>query len=506
MSLGSLPVELLESLEPFCDHRQLASLAQLNHQFHHIFNPLLYQHNAFKEDPSKSCVIWAAKHDSLSTMKLAFAHGASMKTIDTYTVEHIRTLYERHPGAKPYGGPLHISVQNNFKDLTLFLLANGARLDVPSYALCDCKGVGHDPKWYPLHFAICHAGEAMVSLLLEHGAYFSLKGVPGLRCAIQCASHSILDALLENDNFDPHHQDPDGYTALSYIVNCADSMTAREVASKLVDHGIPLDVMGVNGNTALANLVEARHLKAAIELLERGADPTISEWGDRGIGLFSEICCNPKPSDAIDEAEQEHKAREFREDRRRLVSLILANGVDPNRRMGHGAAPFSKPLFWVLMELRDVECVRILLDAGADIKSAFFENYETRCESLLRVFFELFGKRDPNALQKWKPITIGLDLYRECLCLLLERGARIDSLDGEWSALSKTCELATSDMGPVALKFLVENATCRNVELGHVELLRSQWEGNETVHDLLGELCCKLIEETQVEREILETP
>ncbi|KAJ3458854.1 hypothetical protein MRS44_012963 [Fusarium solani] len=500
MSLDSLPVELLQSLEPFCDHRQLAALAQLNHHFHEIFNPLLYQHNAFKEDPSKSCVIWAAKHDSLSTIKLAFAHGASMKAIDAYTVEHIRTLYERQPGAEPCGGPLHIAVQNNFKDLTLFLLNNGARLDVPSYALCDCRGVRHDPKWYPLHFAICHADEGMVSLLLEHGAYFSLKGVPGLRCAIQCASHSILDALLQHDNFDPYHQDPEGYTALSYIVNCTDFTTAREIASKLADRGIPLDVMGVTGSTALADLVEARHLKAAIELLERGADPTISDWGDRGIGLFSEICCNPKVSDAIDEADQEPKAREFREDRRRLVSLILANGVDPNRRLGHGAAPFSKPLFWVLMELRDVECVRILLDAGAEIKSAFFENYETRCESLLRVFFELFGKRDPNALQKWDPITIGLDPYKECLCLLLERGARIDSLDGEWSALSKTCELATSDMGPVALEFLVDNATFRNVELEHVELLRSQWKRNENVYGLLDHLCCKLIEERETSR------
>ncbi|RMJ17472.1 hypothetical protein CDV36_002873 [Fusarium kuroshium] len=494
MTLGSLPVELLQSLEPFCDHRQLAALAQLNHHFHGIFNPLLYHQNALKEDPSKSCVIWATKNGSLSTMKLAFAHGASMEAIDAYTVEHIRTIYERQPGAEPYGGPLHIAVQNNFKDLTLFLLDNGARLDVPSYALCDCKGVRHDPKWYPLHFAICHANEDMVSLLLKHGAYFSLKGVPGLRCAIQCASHSILDALLEHENFDPHHRDLEGYTALCYVVNCADSMIAREMASKLADRGIPLDVMGITGSTALADLVEVGHFKAAIELLERGADPTISDWGDRGIGLFHDICCNPKVSD---EEEQEPKVRELREDRRRLISLILANGVDPNRRMGHGAAPFSKPLFWVLMELRDVECVRILLHAGADIKSAFFENYETRCESLLRVFFELFGEPDPDALKKWDTINIGLDPYRECLCLLLERGARIDSLDGEWSALSKTCELATSSMGPVALEFLVENATCKNVELEHVELLRGQWETNETVHELLGQLHSKLLKQQE---------
>ncbi|RSL91611.1 hypothetical protein CEP51_000244 [Fusarium floridanum] len=494
MTLGSLPVELLQSLEPFCDHRQLAALAQLNHHFHDIFNPLLYHHNAFKEDPSKSCVIWAAKHGSLSTMKLAFAHGASMEAIDAYTVEHIQTLYERQPGAEPYGGPLHIAVQNNFKDLTLFLLDNGARLDVPSYALCDCKGVRHDPKWYPLHFAICHVNEDMVSLLLEHGAYFSLKGVPGLRCAIQYESHSILDSLLEHENFDPHHRDLEGYTALCYVVNCADSMIAREMASKLADRGIPLDVMGITGSTALADMVEVGHFKAAIELLERGADPTISDWGDRGIGLFHDICCNPKVSD---QEEQEPKVRELREDRRRLISLILANGVDPNRRMGHGAAPFSKPLFWVLMELRDVECVRILLDAGADIKSAFFENYETRCESLLRVFFALFGKPDPDALKKWDTITIGLDPYKECLCLLLERGARIDSLDGEWSALSKTCELATSSMGPVALEFLAENATCKNVELEHVELLRGQWETNETVHELLGQLHSKLLKQQE---------
>ncbi|KAJ4309065.1 hypothetical protein N0V84_011719 [Fusarium piperis] len=299
--------------------------------------------------------------------------------------------------------------------------------------------------------------------------------------------------MLQHDRFDPHYRDPNGYTALFYIANCDDSAVAREIASELVNRGIPLDVMGITGNTALADLIEAAHFKAAIALLERGADPTISDWGDRGIGLFNAICRNRKSSDVIDEAEQEPEATDLREDQRRLVSLLLAKGVDPNRRMGHGAAPFSKALFWVLMELRDAECIKTLLDAGADIKSAFCENHETRSESLLRVFFELFGEPDPDALKKWDPITIGLDPYKESLRLLLERGARIDSLDGEWSALSKTCELAGSDIGPGALEFLVENATCRNVELEHVEILKSQWVMSETVRKLLEQLYSKLV-------------
>lgn len=498
MPFSSLPPEILSGLEPFCDHRQLAALAQLNHRFHEVFNPLLYQYNALKEDPSKSCVIWAAKHGSLDTMKLAFAHGTDMKTIDAHAAEHIRCLNKTRPAAEPCGGPLHIAIQNNFKDLVLFLLDNGARLDVPSHALCDCGGVGWDSRWYPLHFAICHAGEDMASLLLEHGAYFSLEGVPGLCCAIQCASRPILNTLLQHGRFDPQYQDPNGYTALFYVAKCADVTAAREIASQLVDHGIPLDIIGIDCNTALAQLVQAGHVKAAIKLLERGADPTVSDLGDRGVGLFHSICLNRLSSDAMDGTEQESKAREWREDRRRLVSLLLANGVDPNGRLGHGAAPFSKPLFWILMELRDVECIKILLDAGAEIKSAFCENHETRSESLLRVFFELFGESDPNALFKWSTITIGLDPYKDSLRLLLERGARVDSLDGEWSALSKTCELAGSDMGPGALEFLVENATRRNVEPEHVELLRSQWMGSETVHKLLGQLYSKIINGDEV--------
>ncbi|KAM0420274.1 hypothetical protein ACHAPT_011935 [Fusarium lateritium] len=502
MNLASLPVELLQSLGPFCDHRQLAALSRLNRHFHDIFNPLLYRHNAFKEDPSKSCVLWAAEHGSLSTVKLAFAHGANMKTLDAYLDEEDARLAKTDVDS--YIGPLHIAVGNNFRDITLFLLDNGARLDVSAYCHCNCEGHLNDLRYYPLHFAICHGGKDVLPLLLERGAYYSLKDVSGLFCAIQSASHSAFDALLQQDSFDPHHQDPGGFTVLFYVAAYEDTTVAREMASKLADRGVPLDVLSGSGDTAVTVMIEAMNFKAGIELLEHGADPTITDWGDRGIGLF-DTCLKSTYSDAIDQVEQEDKAREMIEDRRKLVSLLLANGLDPNRRLGHGAAPFSRPLFWALMGTRDVECVRLILDSGASIKSSFIENHESQSESILRVFFELFGKPDPDALKKWDPITISLEPYKSSLRLLLERGARIDSVDDEWSALSKTCELAVSDMGPEPLEFLVENATCRNVEAEHVELLRSGWGTKKTVYKLLDRLYDKLIKECECQEVSVET-
>ncbi|KAM5353723.1 hypothetical protein ACJ41O_000373 [Fusarium nematophilum] len=499
MTLAFLPTELVQLIGQFCDHRQLAALSLLNHAFHDIFNPLLYRYNILHQDPYYACVRWAAEHGSLDTLKLAFAYGADIDITGAEKAgpQVLSPLADDDPD-RGYAAPLHLAIDSNHPDIVRWLLDHGASLDAMSWQLCwDHED---DFGWYPLHFAIRHStGEEMLSLLLERRACYSARGILGLRCAIEHASLPAVDALLRQDSFDPDHRDNEAFTALHYVADCEDPAVACQIIHRLVDCGVPLDVVGNYGGTAITRLVTETKFKPAIALLQRGADPTVSDWGDRGLGMLDR-CFDEAYSYAIDNAEDESKAAELREDRQTLVSLLISRGIDVNRRLGHGAAPYSRPLFWALTVGRDAHCVRLLLDAGASIKDAFVQHDTSpQAESILRVFFRMFSNVEPVPPKTWDPIRGSLKPYKESLRLLLERGARIDFAGGAWSALSKTCEMAGTARGTEPLGFLVENSTCRNVELEYVEVLKGDWRRDEAVYALLETFYNKLVKERESE-------
>ncbi|KAF4993654.1 hypothetical protein FGRMN_6372 [Fusarium graminum] len=501
MSLLCLPLELLSHVGSFCDSPQLASLALVNHRFYDIFNPHLYRHNAFHDEPSKASVIWAAGFGSLKTLKLAIAQGADINTTGAASEDVVwQTVVDDPRTRHMYAAPLHLAIYNDHEDILRWLLENNARLDVPSLNCCDCDRPEGDFCWYPLHFAICHSTKAStLDLLLKHGAFWAAKGLPGIACAIAELNLPAIDAILQLHTFEPKYRDEDGETAFHYVSLCEDLDNAVEITHKLIDYGVPLDVIATEG-TALNVMVRDRKFKCAIALLERGADPTAGgEEDGRGLGIIDRIFDEDYAAeiDFDESSERFARAEERRQDRRKLLELVIAGGADVNRVLGRGNPPLTRPLYWALVVSKDVECLKLLLDAGARIEDAFVY-YEGDSQGLLRAFFNAetgylsMDQADEPSEETFEP-------YKDSVKLLLEKGARIDTLDEDRSsALDEACDLGGSGKGIWEIEFLVEHATSRNVSAEYIETFMEEFRDDENeVYPLLEQLHAKLVNESQ---------
>ncbi|KAJ4327503.1 hypothetical protein N0V84_002029 [Fusarium piperis] len=483
MSFASLPTELLQEVGHYCDRQQLASLAQVNRELYAIFNPLLYRHSISNDLPSKTCVRWAVENNSLNTLKHAINQGAdingSCATRESDVLSGMSST------------PLHIATKNGFHEIVRWLLDNGANLDEPSVKLCRCNLFGSYNTglfWYPLHFAMCHSDEEMLRLFLQKGAYFSARRVPGLRCAIHNERLDIIDLLAQQPSFDPHYQDHNEQNALHYVTDVRNPSAAYQIVHKLVDYGVPMDMIG-HGITPLSKLVAGAKFKPAIALLERGADPCFDTHNHKMRAL--DWCFNAR---YIDPTEPESVTKELNEDRRKLVALLIAKGADVNRATNIMVREYRTPLYWALLGGKDAECIRILLDAGASIRNAITYLDGSRSEGLLRQLFRKVANLPPWAPRADGPSEPFFEPYRDSVRLLLENGARVDSVDGEQSALGISCQMATSEAEIWALEFLVDNSTSQNVSLEFVEALLENAE-NEAVRTLLERLRDKLVGE-----------
>ncbi|KAF4968808.1 hypothetical protein FSARC_3836 [Fusarium sarcochroum] len=502
MSLGSLPQELIAEIGTFCNSQQLASLALVNRCFYNIFSPLLYRHNALYDEPSQSCVLWAAKNGSLKTLKLALAEGANINTIGAEIDGSVWHMANHDPRSwNSYAAPLHHAIVQQHEDIVKYLLENGAELEVPSEKLCGCDSpeLYGSPVtiWYPFHHAICDSNASILSLLLKHGAFRSAEDLPGIACAMK-VSLSTVEAILQHDSVYPHYRDATGCTALHMVVNCDDHDLGAQIVHKLVDHGVPVNVQST-GSTAVNLLIGQLLFKPAIALLERGADASVDRG--RGLGIIDRLF-HEQYQWYIEQAQIERpsEANEMKQDRRRLLELVIARGADVNRLLGQGNPPLSRPLYWALIVSRDVECVRMMLDAGARIEDAFVDT-ESRSEGLLRGFFNVgTGYIGYGSMGAPDEVIISLfEKYEGSVKLLLEKGARIDAPDGERSALYHTCERLASPKGSWELEFLVEHATSRNVSAEYVEASMRSWTTHKRVYALLNQLHEKLIEENDGE-------
>lgn len=324
----------------------------------------------------------------------------------------------------------------------------------------------------------------MLQLFLQKGAYFSADKIPGLRCAIQDERLDIIDLLVQQPGFDPRYQDPYEQNALHYVCNVHDPSAAYQIVHRLVDLGVPMNVM-VGGDTPLSLLVRRAMYKPAITLLERGADAYFDGHNQRMHVLdlcFDDIFMHLFKTESV--------VRELREDRRKLVAMFIAKGADVNS-VTTIEDKYLSPLYRALVWGKDVEFIRILLDAGASIRNAVTYTDGSKTEGLLRELFRQVAGFFPRAIGVGGPSEAFFEPYKDSVRLLLENGARIDSVDGEESALGICCQMATPKTGIWALEFLVDNSTRLNFKLEFVESLLKNTE-DEKVRELLELLRDKL--------------
>ncbi|KAF5597198.1 hypothetical protein FPANT_4144 [Fusarium pseudoanthophilum] len=533
MSFHSMPVELTEHLALYCQPQDLSRLSRVNHAFHAIFNPVLYKRNAaatglppcypwtHEHDPAhcwtcpadkafRSCLHWAVFHDSLSTIKLGVAYGSDVNKIND-VADFIP--YEEDPDSIPICGPikraqlatpLHLAIFLKRFEIVRWLLDNGASTDLWPDTLCNCRKYGRVVNrydWLPLHYAVRHSTHEILQLLLERDVIYSVicdeGNISGLHCAIAEGSLSAIDAFIQHKNFSPTDRDATGQTPLHWVKHCQDQDLACSIVEKLAQWGVPLDAEAESqwgdwhGGTALNMLIGRRKFEPAMKLLQLGADPTVQQDEDGGQRLLSN-CINDHDREDLSNCSPEHAERR-REAGLELLSLLIQKGIDPGkpRKLDRPHDLYDlndpRPLLSALL-MSDTRCIQIPLDAGAMDREAVYEN---KHDNILRDFVEMMVDAVDEGISL-REMRYEVESRKESVCLLLDGGARIDSRDGEYSALSKACEIG---QGFGIVDFLAENATTRNAEVEYVVALRETYKRNEIVWEKLDRFYHKLMAE-----------
>ncbi|EXL41757.1 hypothetical protein FOCG_15916 [Fusarium oxysporum f. sp. radicis-lycopersici 26381] len=535
MSFHSLPVELAEHLALYCTPQDLSRLSRVSHAFHAIFNSVLYKRNAAvtglpscypwtnKHDPqyckqcpadkaSRSCLHWAVDHDSLSTIKLAVAYGSDINKIND-VADYIP--YEEDPDSIPICGriirvqlatPLHLAIFQKRFEIVRWLLDNGASTDVWPDTLCNCRKnarVVNRYDWLPLHYAICHSTHEIFQLLLERDVIYSAisddGNISGLHCAIAEGSLSAIDAFIQHKSFSPTDRDATRQTPLHWVKHCKDQEIACAIVEKLAQWGVPLDAEAESqwgdwhGGTALNMLIGRRKFEPAVKLLQLGADPTVQQVEDGCLRLLDN-CIEGRDREDMSNCSPD-RAERRREAGLELLNLLIQKGIDPGRPRELGRShdlenldlEEPRPLLSALI-MSDARCIQVLLDAGAMAREAIYENHH---DNLLRDFVEMMVDAMEEGISL-REMRDEVESRKESVCLLLDGGARIDSRDGQYSALSKACEI---EQGFGIVSFLAENATRRNAEVEYVVALRDTYRRDEPVWEKLDRFYHKLMAE-----------
>ncbi|KAF4344790.1 hypothetical protein FBEOM_1257 [Fusarium beomiforme] len=530
MSLESLPVELYELIAVHCRNKQLSRLSRVNHAFHDLFNPILYKRNATVSDSPPvsrpihypystecpfcvygpdafSCLHWAVHRNSLSTLKLALAYGADINKIDEVT-KYVQPYVDIELSCEgplidvPHATPLLLAILHERFEIVRWLLENGARSDIGSNRICKCRSdwrLYNKHLWLPLHHAIRHSSDDILQLMLSRdivcSATCEIGDISGLRCAIEEGSLSTVEALIQHNSFDPNARYGHNQTPLHWVASCKNQGVAGAIVEKLVQAGVPLDEVAhyESGGTAFDLLVSEGKIEPALRILQLGANPTIDRANDGGALLNS--CLD---AEGIEESPSD-QAERMREMRFQLLKLMIEKGVDLEITPDPVYPPDNdrRPLL-LAFYVKDPRCVQVLLDAGAMAREAVSENGH---DNFLRDFFALFmeEKGNPQLSIEWKE---HLESFEESIRMVLDQGARIDSTDGQMSALSQACEL---ERETGALTFLIENATRRNAELEYVAALRDRYVQDESIREMLDWFHHKMATEKTDEERIQDS-
>lgn len=316
-----------------------------------------------------------------------------------------------------------------------------------------------------------------------------------LFCGIRNGCLPVVDAFIQKPDFDPN-EEIQGMTALHHAALCREGQVAEEVVHRLVDRGVPIDAVS-NDLSPLALAVSRRHFNVVLALIDRGADTSLLFTIDIDASAlhwflkYDYLGPRVPTLSRYTREERGRKIREGEEARAGVVSRLIALGADlevkgdPQPQRFHGT-----PLYYAAAYAIDPKCVKILLDAGARVDATVdyevhpgFPDRKRQTHTILYGILRVIS--EPSIIPRR-----GRDCERskDAIRLLLQHGARLDSLGGEESALQLACRAREfHDTG--VLECVLNNSSAVNASLEHIEeVLRACGTGDQYVATLLQQM------------------
>ncbi|KAK7210108.1 hypothetical protein V2G26_017286 [Clonostachys chloroleuca] len=348
----------------------------------------------------------------------------------------------------------------------------------------------------PLH--ICagspHLFEIAKTLLARPETKASARnnnGMTPLLCAAQAGNVLMFHLLVGQAEADLNVVDNDGRTVLHMVCGAPETQETLTLVESLIDREVPLNRVSQKG-TALYCAFAQHNFKTAQLLLTRGAAADLE--GDSGHAKSLLHHCLEKPHPLQTE----------------LVKKLLARGVEVDEQTNEDLArdlgdetTFSSggtPLFFAAAGAKNVECMKMLLEAGADAEATvvsksclYYDGLEmSERQGFIAALFRHTWVDDRKAEMNDESV----ERLKERLEILLEHGATIGGEGYGISALAFAMKHANEGK-PALLNFLAERATASNIHPDDIqeEIDDEDCEYSEHVLASVRRFKAKLVEE-----------
>jgi ankyrin repeat protein len=300
---------------------------------------------------------------------------------------------------------LSVAVYRNHKEIVELLIAHGANLNHAETG----------SEYTPLGYAAYQNNHEIIKILLENGADHTLRntidgGQTPLHGAVRRNAVEVVQALLDG-GADVEALTDSGQTPLIYLMSEGYRVGLTQVAVLLLDGGADPDRQDEAGNSAL-HYAAGRGINEAIPLLiERGASVDLeNNQGQtaRDVAANDNITEMLREAGAVEGSQAETAVGSLDEQLIEavankdavLVNQLLNAGANPNTLDNEGSA-----LLPLAANGSQLEIVRHLLDAGADINGTHSTNFAEEGTALL-----------------WAAVRDDIDVVR----LLIANGADLD--------------------------------------------------------------------------------
>jgi ankyrin repeat protein len=232
--------------------------------------------------------------------------------------------------------PLHILEKDN-KEIADILLENGADVNALN---------GRNET--PLHVAVSSGLYNVSKALLEKGADVNVKNMYGetpLHIAVVAGNLPIIKLLVKDYNADVNEKSSKGDSLLHVLITDSkvpDQQKLQILEFLLENSPIDINVENLYGDTPLVMVGLLENPTLALKLLEKGANPNISnEEGDIALSLF------------IDQNQPNLEE---------IIRAFLEKGVNPNHTNNAGETLLLKAL-----KVENLGVADILIESGADV-------------------------------------------------------------------------------------------------------------------------------------------
>ncbi|CAI6088604.1 unnamed protein product [Clonostachys chloroleuca] len=365
-----------------------------------------------------------------------------------------------HPSIKPSRGdefgatPLFYAAKSGYLPMIKLLLTQ------PGINVSEANNVGKTP----LH--VCAANPELLEatkLLLAHPdiqtTVMDRDDMPPLAFAVESGSIAMFDLIANRPEVDISSLFDDGRNALHLVCSSEETEDSKRLVEDLLDRGVPINDGRETWGSPLYCAMEKRNFEIALMLLSRGADPKLEIDARHRWGPLHHLLWKPHPRQT------------------ELLRELLAKGAEVNRQtvdrgnIYHDTIDFDfggTPLAFALFGANNVECMKLLLKAGARARAMSGSADQGKRQSIIATLFQAFVD-DATAEEDVENI-------KEGVVLLLRRATDIGRFGEGATALELASDAAHYAENWALLNLLMEHATILNIDPDYVQELSEDYE------------------------------